>query len=76
MSGYGKTLGKSDSVAKICSLRRHGDLRRDGRERLLAERTPFKTAMVNVPGPANLVPEGLTLKAPTLSKVPTLVPLA
>jgi hypothetical protein len=37
MSGYGKTLGKSDSVAKICSLRRHGDLRRDGRERLLVE---------------------------------------
>jgi hypothetical protein len=37
MSGYGKTLAKSDSVAKISSLRRHGDLGRDGRERLLVE---------------------------------------
>ncbi len=37
MSGYGKTLWKSDSVAKICSLRRHGDHGRDCRERLLVE---------------------------------------
>src|SRR2546427_727987 len=37
MSGYGKTLWKSDSVAKICSLRRHGDHCRDCRERLLVE---------------------------------------